>query len=115
MLVTEQDTAPRPRAFICYDDLLADWRRALGNAAGHAGFALPTDPAAAAAVDAFVDPGLQRHRTRFPDLGHLDLPGVLVSLAEEVHSACADLADGRPSDLDGLRSRYAVIAGELTF
>lgn len=115
MLITELDTAPRPRAFVRYADLLADWRRTLGTAAGDVGLALPTDTAAAAAVDDFVDPGLQRHHTRFSDLGHLDLPGALVGLAEEVHTACTDLVDGRPSDLRRFRARYAVIAGELVF
>lgn len=113
MLVTEQDTAPRPRAFVGYDDLLAAWAPTLGRAADTLGVTLPEDPAAAAAVEAFVDPGLQRHRNRFTDLDDLELPGELVSLAEEVHAGCAHLAEGRSVDLAPLREQYAALVPAL--
>ncbi|MDP3967958.1 MAG: sulfotransferase [Nocardioides sp.] len=113
MLVTEQDTAARPRAFVNYDDLLADWRTTLSRAADALGVTLPEDPTAAAAVDAFVDPGLQRHQSRFTDLDHLALPDALVSLAEEVYAGCAALAEGRSGDLAPLREQYAALAPTL--
>lgn len=113
MLVTEQDTAARPRAFVGYDDLLAAWAPTLGRAADALGLTLPDDPTAAAEVGAFVDPGLQRHRNRFPDLDHLALPEALVSLAEEVHAGCVALAEGGSADLAPLRGEYAALAPAL--
>jgi hypothetical protein len=69
-LETERATRGSRRAFIRYDDLLADWRGRLRRA-GDA-LELPMlralDPERAAGVDGFVDPGLHRNRVGWEDL-----------------------------------------------
>jgi len=91
-LETERATRGRPRAFIRYDDLLADWRsrvEPLGERLD-----LPQlrsiDRARAAQVDGFVDPGLHRHRVGWDEL---DVPERLRAMADDVWSQLQPLGD----------------------
>ena len=69
-LETELATRGSRRAFIRYDDLLADWRREIARLGER--IAMPEivspDAGRAAGVDGFVDPTLHRNRVRWDDL-----------------------------------------------
>ena len=105
ILQTEYVTRAAPRAFVRYEDLLADWLpevRRLG--------AQLDDPALAEIdrrpeVDAFVDPGLHRSRTSWADL---DVPDRVRDLAETVWSHL-DSPTAETLDADGAayRTLYA--------
>ena len=47
-----------------YDDLLADWRKAMASASSDLGIALDLGPDASHPVDEFIDPELSRHLER---------------------------------------------------
>jgi hypothetical protein len=90
-LETERATRGAQRAFVRYDDLLADWRgqaTRLGEL-----LELPLlreiDPARAAEVDRFVDPTLHRNRVRWDEL---DVPDRLRDMAEGVWQQVQPLA-----------------------
>jgi hypothetical protein len=92
MLETERKTRELPRAFVRYEDLLADWDRELrraGTALGDPmlmGMQRTTFPA----VDEFVDPSLHRQRRGWEDL---EVPDRVRDLAERVWSEFQPLAD----------------------
>jgi hypothetical protein len=69
-LETERATRGARRAFVRYEDLLADWRREIARVGER--LELPQlstpDPGRAAGVDAFVDPTLHRNRLDWDDL-----------------------------------------------
>ena len=92
-LETELATRGQRRAFVRYEDLLGDWRREIDRLG--ASLELPLlasiDPARAAQVDAFVDPGLHRNRVRWEDLD--GVPGRLQEMAEDVLAQLEGLAD----------------------
>ena len=106
ILQTEHVTRDAPRAFVRYEDLLADWPpeiRRLG--------AQLDDPALAEIdrrpeVDAFVDPGLHRSRTSWADL---DVPDRVRDLAETVW---AHLDRPAPEALDADRAAYRTLYAE---
>jgi hypothetical protein len=81
ILQTEHVTRAAPRAFVRYEDLLADWLPEVRRLGG----ALDLPELAAVdrrpEVDAFVDPGLHRSRTSWADL---DVPERVRDLAEAV-------------------------------
>ena len=60
-----------PRAFIRYDDLLADWRTALKQVSDQLDLALPLDEDHG--LDAFLDPGMRRSQLTWDDIV---LPGL---------------------------------------
>jgi hypothetical protein len=105
-LQTEYATRGARRAFVRYDDLLADWLpeiRRVGNEL--------EVPALAAVervpeVDAFVDPTLHRNRTTWEDL---DVPAPVRELAEEVW---AHIQAGEPAALDADREAYVRLYSE---
>ena len=106
ILQTEHVTRAAPRAFVRYEDLLADWLpevRRLG--------AQLDDPALAEIdrrpeVDAFVDPGLHRSRTSWADL---DVPDRVRDLAETVWS---HLDSPTAETLDADRAAYRTLYAE---
>jgi hypothetical protein len=91
-LETERSTRGSARAFVRYEDLLADWRREVTRVGELLDVpSLATiEPERAAGVDAFVDPTLHRNRVRWEDV---DVPGSLRDMAEAVWRALQPLAD----------------------
>jgi hypothetical protein len=116
-LETERMTRSDQRAFIRYEDLLADWRRELGRAGEL--LALPElsrpDPTRAASVDEFVDPSLHRNRVGWEEL---DVPSRMRDLAERVWTALQPLAtpggDAAPAhgELDAARRDFQALHAE---
>jgi hypothetical protein len=106
MLQTEHATRGAKRAFIGYDDLMADWMpeiRRLG-----ADLDVPRLAAIdrVPEVDAFVDPALHRNRTTWAEL---DVPAAVRDLAEQAwtHVQAQD-----ETALDADRAAYAALYGE---
>jgi hypothetical protein len=73
-----------------YDDLLADWRSAMAQAAEDSGTALDLGPTEGNPVDDFIDPTLSRHRITWDEV---DVPESLTGVAEEVWQACDRLTE----------------------
>ena len=103
MLETERKTREMPRAFVRYEDLLADWERELRRA----GEAMD-DPLLSRierskfpSVDEFVDPALHRQRRGWEGL---ELPERVRELVERVWNELQPLAD-RGGDTPELRSK----------
>jgi hypothetical protein len=118
-LEAERATRGSRRAFIRYDDLLADWRSQLRRAG--AALDLPmlnrVDPDRAAAVDAFVDPALHRNRVGWEDL-EAPVPASVRDLAEHAWARLQPLAlpggDGPETHaaLDAARRAYVTLYAE---
>ena len=106
ILQTEHVTRDARRAFVRYEDLLADWPpevRRLGTQLDLPALArIDRRPE----VDAFVDPGLHRSRTSWADL---DVPDRVRDLAETVWG---HLDGGTPGALDADRDAYRTLYGE---
>ena len=113
MLETERSTRGAPRVYIRYEDLLADWREQVSRAGGTLDLPLLTDiaPDRAAAVEAFVDPSLHRHRVGW---GELDVPASVRYLCDEAWTAFGRLADGEDvaAELDDAVVRYRILYRE---
>ncbi len=77
-LVTEAGSRGARRAFIRYDDLLADWRTALGRVSDQLDLSLPLGEERG--LDAFLDPGMRRSQLTWDDIV---LPDWLRDLAED--------------------------------
>jgi hypothetical protein len=115
-LGTERVTRELPRGYLRYDDLLTDWRRELDRVERSCGLPLLRDATDAqlASVDEFVDPSLRRAAAGWEAV---DVPRVVVGLAEEVWSALGGLTGDAGetavrADLDDLSARYATVYGE---
>ena len=112
MIMTERQTRGRRRAFVRYDDLLADWRTAMSTASPDLGIELDTDLTSRDPhpVDTFIDPQLSRHQVGWSDI---DMLPDLKEVATQVWQACERLADSHgmdseaQGDLDAARARYA--------
>lgn len=106
-LVTEEVTRADARAFVRYPDLLADWRPVVATIGERLGLALDLD-GGAAAVDAFIEPGLRRSETTWDSV---DVPDTLRAVADGTWEQMSRLVDD-PSDptvpggLAVLRSDY---------
>jgi hypothetical protein len=108
ILQTEYATRTAKRAFVRYDELLADWPpeiRRVGSAIGADDLAA-LERADHPAVDGFVDPTLHRNRVRWDEL---DVPAPLRELADHVWESLLALC--RPdadvaARLDDARRRY---------
>jgi hypothetical protein len=122
LLMVERGTRGHARSFVRYDDLLSDWRTALGAAAQDLGIDLDVDASHARAgehpVDGFIDPDLARHRLTWTDV---DVLPDLEAVASQVWAACERLAERHGADddaqqeLDAAGARYAAMyrAAEL--
>jgi hypothetical protein len=106
ILQTEHVTRDAPRAFVRYEDLLADWPpeiRRLGEQLDYPALAgIERRPE----VDAFVDPGLHRSRTSWADL---DVPDRVRDLAETVWG---HLDSPTAETLDADRTAYRTLYAE---
>jgi hypothetical protein len=117
MLHTERGTRGAPRAFVRYDDLLADWTIPLFRVGQQLGLRAVTEASANSMrkVHQFVDPDLHRARHTWTDLA---VPARLREIAEESWLALSGLADeggdtdARHAALDGLRDAYVELYGE---
>ena len=67
VLEAERMSRGQRRAALLYEDLLRDWRTALGQALRTAGISTPRDFAAAGAeIDQFISPGMRHHSAAQP-------------------------------------------------
>jgi hypothetical protein len=117
ILQTEHATRGARRAFVRYEDLLAEWPpeiRRVGSLIGAPQLS-SVDPAAHPDVDGFVDPALHRNRVAWDELG---VPDRVRDMAEDVWDGIQALA--RPggdtaaaaSALDEARAAYVAAYGE---
>ena len=116
-LETEHATRGSRRAFVRYEDLLADWRRETGRVGDL--LSVPAlqapDEASAAAVDAFVDPTLHRNRVGWEEF---DIPERVRDMAEDVWRRLQPLAEAEGdtgavhADLDAARAEFAQLHRE---
>jgi len=111
-LFGEAATRGASRTFIRYNDLLSDWRTAVGKAAEDLQLSLrdgfPEE--GVAEVDDFIDPDLRRVQTTWDEI---DAPAALVDMCEQGWQLMCRLADadggrnpGVEAELDELRARY---------
>lgn len=117
MLQTEHATRGAQRAFVRYEDLLADWVpevRRIGSLLGSPALAA-VDKAAHPEVDAFVDPTLHRSRVGWDEL---DVPARVRDLADDVWGQVQALAqpggdspEAAPA-LDEARTAYRALYAE---
>jgi hypothetical protein len=109
---TEAATRTLPRAFVRYDDLLADWRTAMSRAGEQLGLTYsPGLDVSPHPVDDFVDARLNRSAITWDDIA---VPPVLRDLAERTWQAMSTLVasphdDGAIAELAALQEEY----GEL--
>jgi len=111
MLGAELATRGMPRAFVRYEDLLADWHGAITTVGRELDIPSLANVARAehADVDAFIDPSLQRSRKGWDE--HT-VPPAVEALAERVWDSLIPLAGPAaertpPEQLDALRAEYA--------
>jgi hypothetical protein len=116
MLETELATRGQARAFVRYEDLLADWARELRRVGAALDLAAlrDLDQTKHPQVDGFVDPGLHRNRGSWDDLS---APPRVRDLAERVWSQLQLLAEPAAdaavaAELDALREEYHALYAE---
>lgn len=107
VLEAERHTRGRPRAIVCFDDLLQDWRASFTRAGAAIGVAWPVPfDAAAAAIGTFLDPGMRHHT----DAPAPEADG-LARLAQHAFVAVRALRDGdtaeRHAELDRIAATLA--------
>jgi hypothetical protein len=113
----EYASRPDPRAFVRYDDLLSDWRSAMGSAGEtlDLAYAGTLDPDKPHEVDDFIDPDLHRVKVTWDDLV---VPVSIQEIAEATWRALGVLVDSGGHDdkaeatLDELRDRYRAVYAE---
>ena len=113
-LETERVTRDGRRAFVRYEDLLANWRREITRVGEALDLPLITDGISderARAVDAFVDPNLHRNRVAWSDL---DVPASVVALAdrawEQLGALDLQALDATRADFERLHAEAEAIA-----
>jgi hypothetical protein len=112
MLQTERISRDLPRAYVSYPDLLKDWKAEVNRVGAALDIAslVDVDPAAAASVDEFVDPGLHRQTVGWEDMG---VPQHVRELSDEVWDGFVALTHETPeteasrAKMDGWREDYA--------
>jgi hypothetical protein len=111
MLETERQTRGARRVYIRYEDLLADWRAQMDRAGRVLELPLLTDiaPERAAAVDAFVDPGLHRARTGWEGL---EVPERVSTLCDRVWELFVAGPEERAGELDAALEEYRALYRE---
>jgi hypothetical protein len=117
MLHTERGTRGSQRAFVRYDDLLADWTVPLFRIGQQLGVRAVTEASANSMrkVHQFVDPDLRRAHHTWADVV---VPTRLQEIAEESWQALSGLADeggdteDRHATLDQLREAYVELYDE---
>jgi hypothetical protein len=110
-LFGELATRGRPRSFVRYTDLLADWRKEVERVAEELDLGIRDGlpPDGVAAVEEFIDPDLRRVRVTWDDI---EVPEALQELAEQVWVQLDRLVDAGGHDevaeaaLDAARTRY---------
>ncbi len=113
-VISERETRGERRSFVGYADLLEDWRPVLARVRDELGLTFDDDldPGHETPVDAFIEPGLRRHR---PDWAELDVPDALRDLAQAVWDELAVVAQSpsTPSArLDELSASYSTLISE---
>ena len=116
MLETERSTRGLPRAYVGYTDLLTGWQAEVERLGAQLGIPsmASVDPAAAAAVDAFVDPGLHRQTVGWEGMG---VPDRVQQLSEQVWNGLLGFRRGETEGptqdaLDAWRVAYVELYGE---
>jgi hypothetical protein len=112
MLQTERISRELPRAYVSYPDLLSDWKAEVNRVGAALDIAslVEVEPAAAASVDDFVDPGLHRQTVGWEDMG---VPQHVRELSDEVWDGFVALthenaeSDASRARMDGWREDYA--------
>jgi hypothetical protein len=107
-LRAEYVTRQERRAFVAYEDLLADWEAQVRSMERQWGSSLttPVSQEARSRIDQFVDPSLHRNRARLADF---PVPETLSTLACELWNLLEEAAAGRDdldSEFDSVRKRY---------
>ena len=105
-LQTERSTRDAARAFVRYDDLLADWLPEVRRVGAQLDIPRLAGAERVPAVDAFVDPTLHRNRTTWSDL---DVPASVRDLAEQVWD---HVQAGTEAALDADRDEYLALYRE---
>jgi hypothetical protein len=111
-LDAERDTRGRRRSFVCFDDLLRDWRGALERVARDVGIAWPVPFAASSAdIDRFLDPSLRHHVASEPPADGL------ARLAHDAFVAVRALRDGESAERYAAIDRLGAVldAGDVAF
>lgn len=104
LLSAEASTRGLPRLVVTYDALMADWRGTLAQVAASLDLAWPrppADPAVAAEIDGFLQPGLRHHQQP-------DQSGTLRA-AQEVYALFQRLAAAPASDPEAVQPILAAL------
>jgi hypothetical protein len=118
VLFTERATRDAPRAFIRYDELLADWPQAMGRLGERLGLAPVRDASwtALRGVEAFVEPSLSRSAASWEGF---EIPEALRRQADSVWELVCRLANEHETEtgallaaLDAARASYVQLYEE---
>jgi hypothetical protein len=107
-LETERATRGRPRAYVLYPDLIADWSAEVRRVGAELGIErlASLDPAAHPEAAELVDPSLFRNRTGWEGL---EVPDRVIEMAEDVW---AKIQAPDASALDAARADYDALYAE---
>lgn len=113
MLETEHATRGARRAFVRYEDLLADWPREIRRVGAALDLPALATVERVPEVDRFVDPALHRNRVRWDEL---DVPAQLVDRAEDAWRRVQPLTTADTPEthaaLDEARAAYIALYTE---
>ena len=111
MLAAERGTRGRPRVFITFDQLLADWRACLGRVEAMAGASLPCrTPAMEEAVERYLAPPLRHHRQDGAAFEEWSQVGALAAAAFDWFTRCAaGHGEGNPEELKEVQSKLDIL------